>query len=85
MNNRFWVYDNHPNDAATVHSAGCSFCNDGRGLNRTGATDAGEWFGPYDTMETAETKARRTKKGRIRWCGFCARKAGIDEDRINLR
>lgn len=30
----YWVYENWPNNHATLHVASCKFCNDGRGIHK---------------------------------------------------
>ena len=73
MEGRYWVYVNHPTDKALVHEAGCSFCNDGRGMVEDKSRFNGEWHGPYDEPGAALRKARGTGKSTVRWCGHCAR------------
>lgn len=79
----FWVYENWPNDVATVHRASCSHCNDGHGVHAGTSTKNGEWLGPFATADEAFARAQRTGRRDIRRCGICSpigddREIGID-------
>jgi hypothetical protein len=41
-----WMAHGH---VATIHEAGCSFCNHGKGICHTGNTKCGKWHGPFST------------------------------------
>lgn len=67
----FWVYENWPNKAATVHRGSCSFCNEGRGLFGRSSTASGRWLGPFDTLDEAMMRAEQTGRKTVRRCGAC--------------
>lgn len=71
-NETFWVYENWPNNCATVHLGSCAFCNDGRGMHGEAATANGEWLGPFSTGAEAWARAEKTKRREIRRCGVCS-------------
>ena len=81
MSNRFWVYENIPNNKALVHLSSCSHCNDGQGRETQDKADNGEWFGPY-TKSEALGHAKRSEKVTRRWCGFCAKKMGVNPENL---
>ena len=62
-----WVAHGH---VATIHEAGCSFCNHGKGLHRTGNTKCGKWHGPLSTYEEARASAEATGAS-VSDCSFC--------------
>lgn len=56
MANGYWVYENWTQQRIRVHQAGCTFCNDGKGIGRgtNGTNDA--WYGRFATRDSAWLK-----------------------------
>jgi hypothetical protein len=69
---QFWVYENWPNECATLHRASCSFCLNGRGVRAGGSTDNGQWIGPFESFAEALARAELTRRKDIRRCGNCS-------------
>jgi hypothetical protein len=67
----FWVYENWPNNTATMHTTGCSFCNGGTGMNRKGPTASGQWLGPFDRAADGWARAQETGRRNVGRCGIC--------------
>lgn len=67
----FWVYENWPNNCATVHKATCSFANGGLGLGNRASTENGQWLGPFEHAGAAWNRALATLRRDIRACGTC--------------
>ena len=67
----YYVYENYPNNRATVHAGSCRYATKPRvmGIIST-TTGAGRWFGPYETKEGAVMKAHGTDR-MYRECSFC--------------
>lgn len=53
----YWVYTNWTVKHARVHTANCTYCNNGRGIHDTDNENNGKWFGPYNSYQDARTKA----------------------------
>jgi hypothetical protein len=50
----FWVYEDAITNHATVHEAGCGFCNDGKGTRRANKADVSmKWNGPFELLNSA--------------------------------
>ena len=81
MGQKFYVYTNVPNDKALIHLADCSHCNHGLGRGVESDAANGEWHGPFHE-DQARAVAIRSRKRRIQWCGFCARKLGTKPDDV---
>ena len=64
----YWVYENYPNNRATVHKAECSYCNNGAGVHGVGKNPTGQWHGPYHDVIQAQAKARNTSRSNVRDC-----------------
>ena len=72
VDRRFWVFENHNHDYATVHRATCVFCKDGRGLHERGtASAARSWLGPFGSSEEAFATAESTRHAVIGGCKVC--------------
>jgi hypothetical protein len=67
----FWVYENRPNNIATMHVTDCAFCNDGTGMNGSGSTANGQWLGPFERAIDGWTRALETGRRDVRRCGIC--------------
>ena len=69
---RYWVYENYPNNRATVHKAECSHCNNGAGVHGVDKNSNGQWHGPYHGLSEARAKAGSTGRAVVRDCQVCA-------------
>lgn len=69
---RFWVYENWPNNYACVHRSSCSQCNDGEGTHSATSKENGQWLGPFANVSDASRQAQRTGRESIRGCGTCS-------------
>jgi len=78
MNERYYAYENWraKGHGARVHNAGCSFCNDGKGVAGGTRPDNGKWhsLGIFETPEDALAKARAQITGAsVRFCQTCCK------------
>lgn len=74
MINQYWFYHNltvEQGGKAIVHKGSCTFCMCGRGLNQTGPTRNGRWYGPFKNKEEALSKADDTGARRVACCRRC--------------
>ncbi len=68
----YWVYENHPNNRATVHKATCGNCRNGAGKHGVGRVLTGQWYGPYQDVIEARARANSTGRAEVRDCKSCA-------------
>lgn len=71
---KYWVYNNwtvEQGGKAIIHRASCPFCMSGKGLNRTGPTTNGKWYGPFRNKQDALSKANDTGAKRVACCKHC--------------
>lgn len=71
----YWVYENLIHDKAVIHSADCSFCNNGMGITSmdTLYRIRDSWNGPFINLEAAEVFAKNTSRKNIKSCHFCTK------------
>ena len=83
MASKFYIYTNAPNNKALIHLGDCVHCNHGQGQDKPKSQNptVDTWSEPL-TKQQARTKARRSGKKTIRWCGFCAKKLGIEPNDV---
>ena len=67
----YWVYDNRVHGYAKIHRADCSACNDGNGMHPDAGDVAGEWLGPYHSIDEARDDAGRTGRD-VSTCKTCS-------------
>lgn len=67
----FWAYDNWVHDYTKIHRADCSYCNDGQGMHPDSSDQAGEWLGPFGTIDEAMERAAGTGRA-VSACQNCA-------------
>jgi hypothetical protein len=67
----FWVYDNRVHHYARLHRADCAYCNAGAGIHADSADVAGEWLGPYVSLDDALEVAARTGRD-VAECKACS-------------
>lgn len=73
MARRYWAYDNRVHHYTKVHSADCSYCNDGHGFQPRREDVAGEWLGPFSDVESALRRAGQTGR-QVSVCKVCSPK-----------
>lgn len=71
----YWVYENWTHDYAKIHRADCSFCNDGTGVHGKSSDANGRWHGPFEKLDKALIRARRTSRQTVGECKVCGRRA----------
>jgi len=64
----FWTYENWVHRYARVHSAECSYCNDGIGNHDAVQSKAGKWLGPFERFGEAVAASQYGPTP----CGHCA-------------
>lgn len=72
----WWVYENWratTGGKAIVHTGNCSFCREGKGIQRQDSGRNGEWHGPFTTREEAYECAKRCNRAVTDFCTFCAK------------
>ena len=76
----FWVYENKIRNRARIHTGGCRYCNEGKGVG--GAPDntsADEWHGPFKDFKAAEKHAAGLGRKDTAACGACKPEAKAAE------
>ena len=76
----FWVYENKIRNRARIHTGGCRYCNEGKGVG--GAPDntsADEWHGPFKDFKAAEKHAASLGRKDTAACGACKPEAKAAE------
>ena len=59
---RYWISSGGGSTSLTIHSAACSWCNDGRGKNKQAEHIADGWYGFYTSCGAAFDAARAMGK-----------------------
>jgi hypothetical protein len=67
----FYVYEDNKNKKVRVHVGHCNYCRDGKGLLTWTQEPAKKWYGPYDSLEEAQTLAKTLPEKDIRTCRHC--------------
>lgn len=68
----YWVYENWTHRRARMHVAGCSFCNEGRGVQKDDSGRNGRWFGPFAEGEAAYAALQNTAQPDRALCSVCS-------------
>ena len=66
----YWVYEDNPTNRARIHKAECVYCNDGQGIKGSRLAD-NRWHGPFETLEEAVRRAKRTGRRDAKGGGCC--------------
>ena len=66
----YYVHEDDATSMAKVHLGACSFCNHGRGMKDTRLPD-NRWHGPFPDRESANGRARATRKRDVAECKVC--------------
>ena len=67
----YYVHEGRIRNKAVIHTADCSYCNDGRGLKSDRNPDNHKWTGPYTNLDEAWQVATATGRRDVRECAKC--------------
>jgi len=67
----WFVYENWTHKRARVHTAGCSYCNHGRGMHVSDSGRNGRWSRPFADRDLAIAYARSLRQPDTRLCAAC--------------
>lgn len=67
----YYVHADSQNKKARIHLGSCKYCKQGKGMSHFSQLPDKRWYGPYDTLESAQALAKTLPVKDIRTCGHC--------------